>query len=84
MFFSCFEFSLGHRITAPMKKTKASKSAKSTKSPKKPKPEAEAKPQKTPPKFGVLGKDLSSQFSPRGGAWQPNKPGGRNGNGKPT
>lgn len=35
-------------------------------------------------KFGVLGKDLSSQFSSRGGrAWSPTKPGGRNGQGKP-
>lgn len=44
----------------------------------------EAKKPKTPNKFGVLGKDLSSKFSSRGkGAWKPTKPGGRNGQGKP-
>jgi hypothetical protein len=40
---------------------------------------------KIKPKFGVLGKDLSNQFSSRGDrAWRPTKPGGRNGQGKPS
>lgn len=57
---------------------------KNTKSPKKPKPTATKTP-KTQPKFGVLGKDLSSQFSGRGDrAWRPTKYGGRNGSGKPS
>lgn len=59
-----------------MKKTKTSKKSK--------KP-IEQKTPKTNAKFGVLGKDLSSLFSARGDrAWRPTKPGGRNGQGKPT
>jgi hypothetical protein len=63
-----------------MKKTKSIKSTKKQVSEEKP------KDKKTPmPKFGVLGKDLSNQFSSRGDrAWRPTKPGGRNGQGKPS
>jgi hypothetical protein len=49
------------------------------------KPDTEKKITKPQSKFGVLGKDLSSQFSARGDrAWRPTKPGGRNGQGKPS
>lgn len=57
---------------------------KKTNSTKKLKPSTESKDQKTSSKFGVLGKDLSSQFAVRGGYVQrPSKSGGRNGQGKP-
>ena len=36
-------------------------------------------------RFGILGSELSSRFSAGGNrGWRPTKPGGRNGQGKPT
>ena len=66
---------------AVMKKTKTKTESKN----KIEKPDTEKKITKPQSKFGVLGKDLSSQFSARGDrAWRPTKPGGRNGQGKPS
>lgn len=43
------------------------------------------KPNAEKSKFGILGKDLSSKFSSRkNNFFVPTKPGGRNGQGKPT